>query len=150
MTLQGGRAYPERNATDPANGRTPSVVTSKDRQEGIVAPAWGTIVTFNGADLEVGEGSVSINHQLGYSENSFSREVYLPPPIITGTREVTFSTRVSYPFTDKAQNAIDIISYAYGRDVAVTLSAASMTAVNSAIVYSFPVTPTPTHSCHQW
>ena len=124
LTFIGGRGYPEENAEN--RGAAPSSTTGKTRQPGVSAPAWATVLRVDNRVFKIGEGSVSINHSLGQDENPFSREVYRPAPVQTATREVTLSTRVCYPMEDIDGTRLDILSYAYGRDVAVSMEAASM------------------------
>lgn len=125
LTFLGGQAYQNENAD---GGSAASPETGKTRQPGQASPGWSAVARFDDRIVEIGEGSVSINHSLGRNENSFARQVYLPLPVITGKREVTLSTRVSYPMTDMSGNDFDIVSYAYGRNMAISLEVASMRA----------------------
>ena len=124
LSLVGGISYPEMNAEN--LGSSPSSTAGKPRPAGVTAPAWSTVMRIDNRVFKIGEASLTINHSLGQDENPYSRDVYVPPPVQTGPREVTMSTRVSYPMTDRQGNRLDILSYAYGQDVAISLEAASM------------------------
>lgn len=127
MTLLGGEGLVGYNAEN--GGSSPSSLTGKSRPAGLSAPGWATIFRLGDIPLRTGEGSVTVNHNLGQDENPNAREVYRPAPVQTGVRSVQLSTRTGYPaqiIGGGEMSAQDLTSYAWGRDVKVSIDCALM------------------------
>jgi len=119
FALQGGQFFLRENVS---GGTTPTDFSSYTRPTGNVAPGWGTVLYLNDQFYRCGEAGFDINHNLGQDENPFARDPYVPAGIQTDKREVTVNARINL----EEGETHDFDQYAWGRDVKMMISCASM------------------------